>query len=100
MPNDPLMEHYSQEVKVVLEALIHWNVRAVSLRVLVVVSMESLLVGILNDSRNFDSRLIEAVIHIALLVGKLLDLLLAHIRSIVNHFVENRNRSGGPWILV
>jgi hypothetical protein len=44
-----LSERYSQEVKVVLEALVHGDVGAISLRILVIVSMEGFLVGIFYD---------------------------------------------------
>jgi len=69
-----LSEHCSQEVKEVLELLVHGDVGSVSLSVLVVIGMESLLMSVLNDGWDLYRRLIETVVHVALLVGELLDL--------------------------
>ena len=69
-----LSEHCSQEVKEVLELLVHGDVGSVSLSVLVVIGMESLLMSILNDGWDLYRRLIETVVHVTLLVGELLDL--------------------------
>ena len=74
MPMRALSEHCSQEVKEVLELLVHGDVGSVSLSVLVVIGMESLLMSILNDGWDLYRRLIETVILITLLVGELLDL--------------------------
>lgn len=95
-----LSEHYSQEVKVVLEALVHRNIGAISLRVLVVIGMECFLVRILDDSRNFHGRLIETIVHVTLLVSELLDLKFVHVGSVVHDFVMDWDRCGGSWILV
>jgi hypothetical protein len=95
-----MLEHYSQEVKVVLEALIHGDVGAISLRVLVVVGMECFLVSILDDCGNLHGRLVESKVHVALLVSELLNLEFVHGGSIVHDFVVDWDRCGGFWILV
>ena len=74
MPMRALSEHCSQEVKEVLELLVHGDVGSVSLSVLVVIGMESLLMSVLNDGWDLYRRLIETVVHVTLLVGELLDL--------------------------
>ena len=95
-----LSEHYSQEVKVVLEALIHGDVGAISLRVLVVVGMECFLVSILNDCGYLHGRLVEPIVHVALLVSEFLDLKFVHGGRVVHDFVVDWDRCGGFWILV
>ena len=87
-------------MKVVLEALIHRDIGAISLRVLVIIGMERFLVRIFDDCRNFHGRLVESIVHVALLVCELLDLKFVHVGSVVHDFVVDWDRCGGSWILV
>lgn len=100
MPRYAQLELYSQEVKVVLELLVHGDVGAISLRILVVIGMESFLVRILHDGWNLYRRLIETIVLITLLVCELLNLPFVQLGGIVDNLVVNWNRSCGIWVFV